>query len=371
MGLLVFAVLSIIAHYSTADVRVVCYYGSWSSYDGYNPEDFDARLCTHVNYGFMSVWENGNVKVEDDSLDIDQGLYYKVTNMKNSNPNLKVLLSVGGGGSEDLSTILSGVVADAGKRAAFLGSASYFIQTYNFDGLDVDWEYPSGEDKANFITLLQELRDSFNLRGWLLTAAVSADPRDGYDVPQMNNLLDFINVMTYDMYGSWSSYTGQCSPLYASSVESDWEKQNLNLAAASNNWVNAGASKEKLSIGVAFYGRSFTLADPNQHGLHAPISGVGVGDGGAINYRDICATYDGWTRVWDDEQKNPYKYSGNQWFGYDDGDSIWIKTAYIKDNGFGGVMVWALDSDDVHGNCGLKQTLLKHINGALGKIDCC
>lgn len=168
------------------------------------------------------------------------------------------------------------------------------------------------------------------------------------------------------MYGSWSSYTGQCSPLYASSVESDWEKQNLNLAAAVKQWENAGASASKLAPGVAFYGRSFTLADPNQNGLHAPITGVGVGDGGTLNYNAICKSYSGWTRVWDDEQKNPYKYQGNQWFGYDDPDSIWIKTEYINNNNYAGVMIWPIDGDDVHGECGETQPLLKNINKCLG-----
>lgn len=362
--------LAVFIQHFAAGTKIICYYESWNAYDGYNPEDFDASLCTHINYAFIGLWEDGNVRVEDDSLDIDQGLYKRVTDLKLKNPNLKVLLSVGGG-SDGAAELFSGMAADAGKRGAFIGSASYFISTYNFDGLDIDWEYPYESDRDNYINLLEQVRSAFNEHGWLLTVAASADPNGyAYNVPRMNEILDWINVMTYDMYGSWSSYTGQCSPLYASSVEDEWERNTLNLAAAGNNWVNAGASKDKLAMGIAFYGRSFTLSDPNQHGLHAPFDSIGVGDG-APNYREICENYDSWTRVWDDEQKNPYKYSGNQWIGYDDPDSIWIKTDYIKNNNFGGVMIWPIDGDDVHGTCGMVQTLLKHVNGALGNIDCC
>lgn len=135
--------------------------------------------------------------------------------------------------------------------------------------------------------------------------------------------------MTYDFYGPWSQYTGQNSALYPSSVESDYERNNLNLAAGIRQWLNAGMSADKLAAGLAFYGRSFTLADPNQHGLHAPITGNGVGTEGALNYNEICQSYADWTRVWDDEQKNPYKYQGNQWFGYDDTDSICEKVVEV------------------------------------------
>lgn len=89
--------------------------------------------------------------------------------------------------------------------------------------------------------------------------------------------------MTYDYYGPWSRYTGQNSALFASSIESDWEKGNLNVAASAQNWLNAGAHRNKMAIGVAFYGRTFNLIDPNQHGLHSPYKGVGP-DGGSPAY---------------------------------------------------------------------------------------
>lgn len=79
----------------------------------------------------------------------------------------------------------------------------------------------------------------------------------------------------------------------------------------------------------------------------------------------ICSVYSGWTRVWDNQQKNPYKYHGNQWVGYDDKDSIRIKAAWIKNNGFFGVMIWAINQDDMTGKCGQKQILLHQINYAI------
>lgn len=70
--------------------------------------------------------------------------------------------------------------------------------------------------------------------------------------------------------------------------------------------------------------------------------------------------------MWDDEQKNPYKYQGNKWLGYDDEESIQNKIDYVKKENFGGVMMWSVNGDDVMGTCGEKQVLLKKINKGLG-----
>lgn len=85
------------------------------------------------------------------------------------------------------------------------------------------------------------------------------------------SLLDFANLMSYNFYGPWSNYTGQNSALFESKIESRYEKMYLNVAAAAKNWINAGIESEKLSVGLAFYGRSFTLKTPDNFALHAPI----------------------------------------------------------------------------------------------------
>lgn len=82
--------------------------------------------------------------------------------------------------------------------------------------------------------------------------------------------------MSYDFYGPWSAYTGQNSALFESSIESAYEKKNLNTAAAAKNWIQAGAELNKLVVGVAFYGRSFTLQNVTNFGVHAPIVGAGT-----------------------------------------------------------------------------------------------
>lgn len=129
------------------------------------------------------------------------------------------------------------------------------------------------------------------------------------------------------MYGPWSEYTGQNSPLWPSSVESDWEKQNLNMDAAIFQWLNAGANPAKVIAGIAFYGHSFTLQDPNNNWLHAPIKGAGHGgpvikEDGSWAYFEFCQRKDSWSCTWDAEQRMPICVDGDQWLGIDDEGSI-------------------------------------------------
>ena len=101
-----------------------------------------------------------------------------------------------------------------------------FVDSYGFDGVDIDWEYPGFEehngtpdDKENFTLLMQEIRDSLDFYdpSLLLTAAVgaSADRMDDVDWDSIAEILDLINVMSYDFFGSWDEETNHNAPLYA------------------------------------------------------------------------------------------------------------------------------------------------------------
>jgi len=80
--------------------------------------------------------------------------------------------------------------------------------------------------------------------------------------------------MTYDLHGSWETFTGGNAPLYSRSNEVG-EQRNLNIDAVVNYWISNGANKSKLILGLASYGRSFTLSGPTQNGLGAPASDAG------------------------------------------------------------------------------------------------
>lgn len=74
------------------------------------------------------------------------GLYKNVTDLKRQNPDLKVLLSIGG--SKTNNTLWSPLVSSSINTEAFINSAGHFIRTYNFDGINIDWHYPEENDKV-------------------------------------------------------------------------------------------------------------------------------------------------------------------------------------------------------------------------------
>ncbi|XP_013793709.1 acidic mammalian chitinase-like, partial [Limulus polyphemus] len=129
-----------------------------------------------------------------------------------------------------------------------------------------------------------EIRETFEaeakenrLPRLLLTAAVSAGAENiqgGYDVPAVAAYVDFLNVMSYDFHGKWEKQTGHNSPLYAPRNETNWRKQ-LCIDYGVKMWEKLGAPKDKLVIGMATYGRSFTLSDPRKNSVNDQVTGGG------------------------------------------------------------------------------------------------
>ncbi|XP_027204331.1 chitinase 7 isoform X2 [Dermatophagoides pteronyssinus] len=359
--------------------RLVCYYTNWSQYrpkEGkFVPEDIDPFLCTHIifSFGWMKANKLTSFDSTDETLNNKKGTYERVVELKKKNPNLKVLLAVGGWsfGTERFRTMAS----TRYNRQVFIFSALDYLRQRNFDGLDIDWEFPKGsDDKRNFVDLLKELRIAFeseaiekSLPRLLLTVAVSAGAeaiKNGYDVPGVANNVDFINIMSYDFHGKWEPKTGHNAPLYALSTESDWRKQ-LTMEYGVKMWEKLGAPKDKLIVGLATYGRSFTLSSTGNNGFNAPSSGGGKAgeytrESGFLAFYEICEMLkNGAKYIWDEEQKVPYAIQGDQWVGFDDERSIREKLRWVIDNGYGGAMVWTVDMDDFKGTCaGIKYPLI-------------
>ncbi|XP_058130968.1 chitinase-3-like protein 1 [Dasypus novemcinctus] len=343
--------------------KLVCYYTNWAQYREGDascfPDAIDPFLCTHVIYSFANISSN-----EIDTWEWnDVSLYDTLNALKNRNPKLKTLLSVGGWsfGSQRFSELAS----NTQSRQTFIKSVPPFLRTHGFDGLDLAWLYPARRDKQHFTTLLKEMKAEFakeaqsEAEQLLLSAAVSAGKVNidqGYNIPQIAQYLDFISLMTYDFQGSWSQSTGHHSPLFKG-PEDPSSNRFSNVDYAVGYMLRLGAPASKLVMGIPTFGKSFTLAS-SKTGIGAPISGPGLPgrftkEEGTLAYYEICDFLRGATVHKLSNQQVPYATKGNQWVGYDDQESVKSKVRYLRQKQLAGAMVWALDLDDFRGSfCG-------------------
>lgn len=348
---------------SETDKKIVCYYSNWPAYREGNGKheikDIDATKCTHLIYSFAGLNINGEIESLDPWLDIgfDKG-FKQIMTLKWQNPCLKIMIALGGWneGSEKYSLMAE----SPEKRTRFVDQVLRFVVHHEFDGFDLDWEYPTErgglpEDRENFSNLLAELSKAFQKRNKLLSAAVGAGiwlAEKAYDVQEMCKHLHFLNVMTYDYQEpTRTSPHSPLHPLTAQSIEF---------------FMARGCPAEKILLGIPTYGRTFTLVDNKVNGYGAPVTGVGKPgpytlQGGFMGYNEILELMaeSKWELFEDSINGTCYAYKDDQWITFDSVKSVGAKVKYIQDMKLGGIFYWALDTDDFRGlNSDTKYPLL-------------
>ncbi|KAF9959767.1 hypothetical protein BGZ72_008798 [Mortierella alpina] len=360
----------------TKEKMVVAYWTDWTS-GSMPPEAIPFDKVTHVNYAFSVVSPDFRPVFETDYL---LNRVVREAHQK----NVKVLISIGGWTG---SQYFSPLAASSQGRKTFIDGAVKMVKDFHLDGIDIDWEYPGrlgsacntfdqAHDSDNFLTLLKELRQALNalpngskLEISLATRIVPFDGPNGLltDVSAFSKVVNHINVMAYDINGSWGTVTGANAPFGGPGQ--------LNYAGGAQAWIDAGFPAEQINMGVPFYGRSLITQQDMVHAesMAAPFEKrVPIGDSNDGLWTDPCektAAYSGvwkyrnlreqgvidasgnaiapWVRKFDEESQTPWLFNPltRQFISYDDRQSLQAKVEYAKQKSLGGLMLWAINQD--------------------------
>jgi chitinase len=365
--------------------HLVGYYASWDVYERMMYlTKIHADRVTHINYAFSNISPEGVCVLGDpdadtqrffgagssifgtpDAIDGARGNFHQLALLKQKQPDLKVLISIGGWTWSD--RFSDAALTDPSRMKFVKSCLDLYLVQYgdSFDGVDIDWEYPVGgglkpgrpEDKHNFTLLLQEFRRQMDVlqqttgRKYLLTIAVPASPETmgHYELGEIQNVLDWINLMAYDFHIATEPVTGFLAPLYGSKRDPNPDSRNVqNDDAAVRGCLAAGVPARKIVLGIPFYGRAWRGATGD--GLFSPATGPAPAklEPGYMDFVDLLeGPLQKYQRHWDDDAKAPWLFdpAAGIFITYDDAESIGWKTKYIRENGLGGAMVWELGID--------------------------
>jgi len=217
-------------------------------------------------------------------------------------------------------------------------------------------------DTENYVSLVREMRASFGTSyGISLTLAPDYWYLRGFDAISMQPYVDWFGFMAYDLHGFWcvvlkglrprqrltlyyrdEDITALGSVVRGQTDIGDIENDVLPL------WFD-GLDPQKINFGLAYYGRGYTLADAECNTLLCPFAGP--------SSPAPCTNYAGVMSLWEIEELIAQGLTptylptammkqitwGDQWIGYDDTDTFFVKQAWADAQCFGGTMFWSID----------------------------
>ncbi|PSM48188.1 hypothetical protein C7Y66_15740 [Chroococcidiopsis sp. CCALA 051] len=406
------------------DYKLVGYFENWAQYrqagGKFLPEQIDPSLFTHINFAFgifgFVTWSvdptetrtgeqryTGDYTLQPVEWNDRKVLYPAIQKLKEKNPNLKTLLSIGGWSFNSCDDtpdsagtlhpfgpytcqLFSKMAADPNGRKQFIESSIAYAQDRGFDGIDLDWEYPGDRTRGgidadfdNFIALLREFRQAIesSAPGLLLTIAASVVPKGEAKSPseffkwlaQSVEYLDWVNAMTYDYHGAFDPVTGVNAPLPQDSVPNG----TFSIKHSIDAYLEAGIPKNKIVLGMPVYGRTFIVNESltsSDNGYGKPTKQAGPA-GKATQTPGFLAYYEilekiasgEFVKVWDEETLTPYAYNSktSEWVTFDDEKSLEAKSNYACEQGLAGAMVWAIGQDDFKNGFPLIKQITKSL----------
>ena len=270
---------------------------------------------------------------------------------KKKNRNLKTLLSIGGFDNSKLGKFNAASNTTAGRKR-FAASAVKMLADYGFDGLDIDWEYPEWNAQGeNLYLLLKECRtalDEYAAKNnqnyhYELSIATSANYEYYRRLPfsKINNVVDSVQLMSYDYAGDWDKTTGHASNIYPD--PSNPEATKFSTSKPVTDYIKNGLASNKILLGVPLYGRSFA----NTHGLGKTYSGTGKGsiDKGVWLFKDLPRPGAKVATRTDIIAMYTYDSKTTEYVTLDGGASVKLKATWLKNQKLGGAFFWEASGD--------------------------
>jgi chitinase len=320
------------------------------------PADYDFSEVTHITRCFLLFQEDGSMT--------DGGIFDpKLTELAKKN-GVKLLASVGGWAGGEFDHTWYKMARDPKSRTRFFDNLDKIITAAGYDGVDIDWE-PLVRDElkepelaANqktFAEFMVALRARFPK--WIISAAIGAGPNTFKHISwkEFGDSVDFVNLMAYDLAGSWTKHAAHNANLYPTTDFTN--KEDLDVDGS----VKLVLEKYKLPpgkllLGVPFYGKQFSADKMGQ-----PVPPGSLHPGEQIDYTaaaQLAASGD-YKKLWDNGAHISYleRTSGGHTVSYDDEKAIAEKCKYAKDKGLAGVFTWSLGTDLYAGRPVLLDTM--------------
>jgi chitinase len=286
------------------------YFEEWSIYyANYNIANMQqngvASKLTHLIYAFANVsappacaFADTWADYQDPSLPSVTGVPYPgplygnfaaIQQLEQLHPKLHVVISIGGASATNTANFSAAASTAAGRQALAASCISMFIggniapgiaAPGLFDGINIDWEFPTATDTQNFTALLQEFR--YQLDQLSATTgkpySLSFDGPAGsenyvnIDLAEAAKPVNFITIDGYDYAGSWDTQTNDASSLFDSRWDPEFG-QGLDINATVNAYLKAGVPPSKYIMGVPLYGAGWTGVPDVNHGLYQNSTG--------------------------------------------------------------------------------------------------
>jgi chitinase len=282
---------------------------------------------THIVHAWALVRSDGSLDLDTQRISSDGP-----TLVSNAHANgVKALLGVGQpywlGQTTNLQTAITN------NRAGLVNNIINAMNAYGFDGVDLDWEPFSGSTNGGALQAFAS--DLRNRLGTAKTLSVAAIVNDYAFWGSVQGYFDRIGAMTYDLTGTWNPYSWHNAALY------DTDGMVWSVDMAVRRFTAAGVPASKLSIGIPFFGYRWQgggVTGPRQSWYATPSTQQ-------IYYQGIAGQINGSNYRWDSSAAVPYLSMSDQFWTYDNEQSVAEKVRYAQNKGLGGWIIWELFGD--------------------------